>query len=70
MTELWRILRAMLQCVAKTIAGWNSVLLLTLLFYGAFLPISLLRRLARKSGTSPRWIERDRLDREHFRRQF
>lgn len=70
MTELLRILGALLQRLGKTIGRLNNTLLLTISFYGVFLPIALLRRLARRPEPPPRWLKRDPLEPKHFRRQF
>ena len=70
MTELLRVLKALLQRLGKAIGRVNNMFLLTASFYAGFLPIALLRRLARKPELPPRWLKRDPLEPEHFRKQF
>ena len=69
MTELLRVLKALLQRLGKAIGRVNNTLLLTASFYAGFLLIALLRRLARKPAP-PRWLKRDPWEPEHFRKQF
>ena len=70
MIEFLRVLKALLQRLGKAIGRFNNALLLTASFYVVFLPIALLRRLARRTEPSPRWRKREPLEREHFREQF
>ncbi len=70
MKRAWRHFLRVLMAIGHFLGRIHSVLLLSFSFYAILLPISLCRRLIRRTPPDSGWQARHGLPKDHYRKQY